>query len=110
MLNLCDTYLINIQAYFRLVIAMAVGTKLGSLSFAGLMGLVDPPRPAARDAVQKLIESGVSVKMITGDSRETAVAIGKFFSSKICSNINKDLLIVIIYLCSSCCWFTCSRK
>ena len=80
LLNLCDTYLINVETYFRLVIAMAVGTKLGSLSFAGLMGLVDPPRPAASDAVQKLIESGVSIKMITGDSRETAVAIGNYFN------------------------------
>ncbi|RDD36634.1 Calcium-transporting ATPase type 2C member 1 [Trichoplax sp. H2] len=59
------------------VIAMAIGNKLGALTFAGIMGLVDPPRPAARDAVQKLIDSGVSVKMITGDSRETAVAIAQ---------------------------------
>lgn len=36
-----------------------------------------------REAVQVLIESGVSVKMVTGDALETAVAIGSepgFFS------------------------------
>lgn len=55
---------------------MASGPELGKLTFLGLVGIIDPPRAGVREAVQVLFESGVSVKMITGDALETAVAIG----------------------------------
>ncbi|KAL2300150.1 hypothetical protein Nmel_012113 [Mimus melanotis] len=53
------------------------GPELGKLTFLGLVGIIDPPRAGVREAVQVLFESGVSVKMITGDALETAVAIGQ---------------------------------
>ncbi|NWR55931.1 AT2C2 ATPase, partial [Bucorvus abyssinicus] len=59
------------------VLALASGPELGKLTFLGLVGIIDPPRAGVREAVQVLIESGVSVKMITGDALETAVAIGQ---------------------------------
>uniref|UniRef100_A0A663DZE1 Calcium-transporting ATPase n=1 Tax=Aquila chrysaetos chrysaetos TaxID=223781 RepID=A0A663DZE1_AQUCH len=59
------------------VLALASGPELGKLTFLGLVGIIDPPRPGVREAVQVLSESGVSVKMITGDALETAVAIGR---------------------------------
>ncbi|NXH10940.1 AT2C2 ATPase, partial [Bucco capensis] len=59
------------------VLALASGTELGKLTFLGLVGIIDPPRAGVREAVQVLLESGVSVKMITGDALETAVAIGQ---------------------------------
>lgn len=59
-----------------LVLALASGPELGKLTFLGLVGIIDPPRAGVREAVQILFESGVSVKMITGDALETAVAIG----------------------------------
>lgn len=59
-----------------LVLALASGPELGKLTFLGLVGIIDPPRAGVREAVQVLFESGVSVKMITGDALETAVAIG----------------------------------
>uniref|UniRef100_A0A8C0IIV6 Calcium-transporting ATPase n=1 Tax=Bubo bubo TaxID=30461 RepID=A0A8C0IIV6_BUBBB len=65
------------------VLALASGPELGKLTFLGLVGIIDPPRAGVREAVQVLFESGVSVKMITGDALETAVAIGSklnFFS------------------------------
>ncbi|KAF1607274.1 Calcium-transporting ATPase type 2C member 2, partial [Eudyptes chrysolophus] len=59
------------------VLALASGPELGKLTFLGLVGIIDPPRAGVREAVQVLFESGVSVKMITGDALETAVAIGQ---------------------------------
>ncbi|KAM6123543.1 calcium-transporting ATPase type 2C member 2 [Phoenicopterus ruber ruber] len=59
------------------VLALASGPELGKLTFLGLVGIIDPPRAGVREAVQVLFESGVSVKMVTGDALETAVAIGQ---------------------------------
>lgn len=59
------------------VLALASGSELGKLTFLGLVGIIDPPRAGVKEAVQVLVESGVSVKMITGDALETAVAIGQ---------------------------------
>lgn len=50
---------------------------MGSLTFLGLVGIIDPPRSGVKEAVATLISSGVAVKMITGDSQETAVSIGQ---------------------------------
>ncbi|XP_063054709.1 calcium-transporting ATPase type 2C member 1 isoform X2 [Engraulis encrasicolus] len=58
------------------VLAFASGSELGSLSFLGLVGMLDPPRAGVKEAVATLLNSGVAVKMITGDSQETAVSIG----------------------------------
>jgi Ca2+-transporting ATPase len=48
-----------------------------NLVFTGLVGMIDPPRPEAKDAVE--IFKGASVKtiMITGDHIDTAFAIAK---------------------------------
>ncbi|KAL4661744.1 hypothetical protein H8957_015145 [Semnopithecus entellus] len=59
------------------VLALASGPELGRLTFLGLVGIIDPPRVGVKEAVQALSESGVSVKMITGDALETALAIGR---------------------------------
>uniref|UniRef100_U6CYK6 Calcium-transporting ATPase n=1 Tax=Neovison vison TaxID=452646 RepID=U6CYK6_NEOVI len=59
------------------VLALASGPELGSLTFLGLVGIIDPPRAGVKEAVRSLCQSGVSVKMITGDGLETASAIGR---------------------------------
>uniref|UniRef100_A0A4X2LQE9 Calcium-transporting ATPase n=1 Tax=Vombatus ursinus TaxID=29139 RepID=A0A4X2LQE9_VOMUR len=59
------------------VLALASGPELGKLTFLGLVGIIDPPRAGVEEAVRVLTESGVSVKMITGDALETALAIGR---------------------------------
>uniref|UniRef100_A0A8C3LWX2 Calcium-transporting ATPase n=1 Tax=Chrysolophus pictus TaxID=9089 RepID=A0A8C3LWX2_CHRPC len=58
------------------VLALASGPELGQMTFLGLVGIIDPPRTGVKEAVTTLIMSGVAIKMITGDSQETAVAIG----------------------------------
>ena len=47
------------------------------LTFLGLQGMLDPPRPEAIDAVRVSQEAGILVKMITGDHPLTAQAIAK---------------------------------
>lgn len=59
------------------VLAFASGPELGNLTFLGLVGMIDPPRSGVKEAVGTLIGSGVAIKMITGDSQETAISIGK---------------------------------
>ena len=44
--------------------------------FLGLQGMIDPPREEAVRAVQACRRAGITVKMITGDHKETARAIG----------------------------------
>jgi len=45
------------------------------LTFLGLQGMMDPPRPAAIASVRQCQRAGISVKMITGDHLATARAI-----------------------------------
>ncbi|XP_067052107.1 calcium-transporting ATPase type 2C member 1-like isoform X2 [Acropora muricata] len=59
------------------VLALAEGEDLHQLTFLGMVGLLDPPRPGVRDAVSTLLDSGVQVKMLTGDAKETALTIAE---------------------------------
>jgi Ca2+-transporting ATPase len=47
------------------------------LIFLGLAGMEDPPKEDVDEAIKVCHSAGIAVKMITGDSKETAVAIGK---------------------------------
>jgi len=58
------------------VLALARGLEDGKLTFLGLVAMQDPPRPGVPGAVRTLGESGVRTVMLTGDAKETALAIG----------------------------------
>jgi len=71
------------------VLAFAMGTATadqpsldhhhiaGGLDFLGLQGMLDPPRPEAARAVAACHQAGITVKMITGDHLDTALAIAR---------------------------------
>ncbi|UCZ55115.1 cation-transporting P-type ATPase [Bacillus shivajii] len=45
--------------------------------FLGVVGIIDPPREEAITAIKECKRAGIGVKMITGDHKDTALAIGK---------------------------------
>mgnify|MGYP001038455034 FL=1 len=47
------------------------------LCFVGLTGMIDPIRPEVKPAIDECKEAGVRTVMITGDHKDTAVAIAK---------------------------------
>jgi sodium/potassium-transporting ATPase subunit alpha len=47
------------------------------MTFLGLIGLHDPPRPEVPEAIRKCHDAGVRIIMITGDGSRTALAIAK---------------------------------
>ncbi|MCM8823468.1 MAG: HAD-IC family P-type ATPase [Candidatus Omnitrophica bacterium] len=50
---------------------------VGKISFAGLVGMIDPPRQEAIRAVKLCKKAGIRVVMVTGDNKLTAKAISK---------------------------------
>jgi Ca2+-transporting ATPase len=48
---------------------------LDGLTLLALVGIVDPPRPTAKDAIATAHAAGIQVRMITGDHAVTAAAI-----------------------------------
>jgi Ca2+-transporting ATPase len=50
--------------------------SVNDLTIMAMVGIVDPPRAEARDAITKCHSAGIQVRMITGDHAVTAAAIG----------------------------------
>lgn len=73
----------EIAARGRRVLALADrvgrhdGPLDGDLTFLGLVGIMDPPRPEAKAAVAECHSAGIRTVMITGDHKATAQAIGQ---------------------------------
>ena len=50
--------------------------QVADLTLLAMVGIVDPPRAEAKDAIAKCHSAGIQVRMITGDHAVTAAAIG----------------------------------
>jgi Ca2+-transporting ATPase len=77
--------------------------ELHDLELLGLVGLLDPPRNEARDAIAVCHRAGIAVKMITGDHEATASAIasalgirGATVSGRELDELDDDALAAII--------------
>eukprot|EP01015_Nassula_variabilis_P004379 TRINITY_DN1304_c0_g2_i3.p1 TRINITY_DN1304_c0_g2~~TRINITY_DN1304_c0_g2_i3.p1 ORF type:complete len:855 (+),score=88.54 TRINITY_DN1304_c0_g2_i3:66-2630(+) len=50
---------------------------LKDMNFIGLAVIYDPPRAEARPSIEKCNQAGIDVIMVTGDSKQTAIGIGR---------------------------------
>jgi Ca2+-transporting ATPase len=69
------------EALRVLAVASRAGATLENaeheMTFLGLVGMIDPPRPEAKAAIQTCEQAGIKVVMITGDHPLTAQAVAR---------------------------------
>lgn len=61
----------------RRVLAVAAGSSEKTLALVGVISFVDPIKPTAHGAIAHAKRLGVSVKVLTGDSREVAASVAR---------------------------------
>lgn len=67
--------------------------RYNGLTFAGLVGMNDPPRKDVHKSIRRLMAGGVRVIMITGDAETTAVAIAKKLGMPVSDSANARSVI-----------------
>jgi Ca2+-transporting ATPase len=71
-----------------------VATVEQNLTFTGLVGMIDPPREEVKAAVAECKQAGIKTVMITGDHKNTAVAVARelgFFTEQSIALTGEDL-------------------
>ena len=67
--------------------------EIDELVFAGIVGMIDPPRKDVKNSVEKCRRAGIRVIMVTGDHVNTAVAIAK--ATGIIPEINRTEVVAL---------------
>lgn len=75
--KMTDKALRVIGIAYKLINSFNTGVNEDSLIFLGFIGIIDPPRKEVRPAVKLCHKAGIRTIMITGDHKNTAVAIAK---------------------------------
>ena len=70
---LCAAY----REYDNLLNSLEPEDLENNLIFIGIVGMIDPCRPEVYEAIKKCRLAGITPIMITGDHKDTAIAIGK---------------------------------
>jgi len=90
------------------VLFLAMGTKINELTLVGFMAMYDPPRIGVGNAINTVMDSGVKIVMITGDSEGTAICIaqklnimssvgtGCYMSGAELDGLSKDELLQVV--------------
>ena len=68
------------------------GLGARGLTFAGLVGMFDPPRPGVSQSIRRLLNGGVRVMMVTGDSPTTALTIAQKLGIPMTNPANSAIL------------------
>jgi P-type Ca2+ transporter type 2C len=68
------------------------GSSARGLTFVGLVGMFDPPRPGVSASIRRLLNGGVRVIMITGDSPTTALSIARTLGIPLSNPANTAIL------------------
>jgi|SRR3989344_4537034 len=62
-----------------------------NLIFVGFQGIIDPPRKEVKQAIKECLDAGIKIKMLTGDSILTAIAVSNMIGLDGGSIEGKDL-------------------
>ncbi len=67
----------NLAVAYRHIESGFLEKEEDNLIFAGILGMMDPPRPEVLPAIQKCHSAGIKTVMITGDHKTTAIAVAR---------------------------------
>jgi Ca2+-transporting ATPase len=73
-------YRVLALAYRRLAADDTPDAAEEALTWAGLVGLIDPPRANVRGAIEELRGAGIRTVMVTGDQKGTAMAVANMLA------------------------------
>ena len=76
-MNASDAMAVDALRVLGLAYSYTDELKEEQLVFCGLVGMIDPPRSEAKNAVSIFKKAGITTIMITGDHKTTALAIAK---------------------------------
>ena len=68
---------LRVLAVARGEVSAATEESLASLTFAGFIGLADPPAAGVKETIARLRAAGLRTVMLTGDQRLTAESVGR---------------------------------